>query len=80
MMTPAGRKCTPWEGGTRTAAVVSGGFLPPSLQGTRSQALVHVADWFATFSSIAGVNPSDPVHLNDDPTVTYDIDGEGCIR
>ena len=38
-----GRKCTPYEGGTRTAAFVSGGWLPARLRGTRSELLMHVA-------------------------------------
>jgi|EP01043_Picozoa_sp_COSAG02_P053075 arylsulfatase B len=40
-----GRKLTPWEGGTRVAAFVSGGFIGPALRGTASDVLMHVADW-----------------------------------
>ena len=32
-----GRKCEPWEGGTRTVALVSGGWIPVAL--ARSQAI-----------------------------------------
>jgi arylsulfatase A-like enzyme len=41
-----GRKCTPWEGGTRTAAVVAGGIIPSHLRGTDSTVLIHIADWY----------------------------------
>ena len=41
-----GRKCTPWEGGTRSAALVSGGLIPAALRGTQSTVLMHVADWY----------------------------------
>ena len=39
-----GRKCTPYDGGTRTTAFVSGGFIPTALRGTESHVLMHVAD------------------------------------
>lgn len=34
--------------------------------------LVHVADWYATFSVLAGVDPSNPVDFNG---TIHDIDG-----
>merc|ERR1712048_13328 len=37
-----GEKATPWEGGTRVAAFLAGGFLPKKLWGQRSSAFVHV--------------------------------------
>ena len=37
-----GRKCSPWDGGTRTVAFVSGGFIPAPLRGTKSDVLMHV--------------------------------------
>ena len=43
-----GRKCEPWDGGTRTMALVSGGFIAPPLRGTSSDVLMHVADWFVS--------------------------------
>ena len=39
-----GRKCTPYDGGTRTTAFISGGFIPTALRGTESHVLMHVAD------------------------------------
>lgn len=43
----AGHKHDPWEGGTRVAAFVSGGFVPASLRGTTSGAkLIHISDWY----------------------------------
>lgn len=43
-----GSKETAWEGGTRVFAIVSGGYLPPNLRGTRSDAFIHVADWYVS--------------------------------
>ena len=39
----------------RTLAAMGGGWLPVALRGAQSQAFMHVADWFATFSFAAGV-------------------------
>jgi len=64
-----GEKGTPWEGGTRVAAFLSGGYLPESLRGKRSSAFVHIADWYATFSTMVGVDPSDTERCE------HDIDG-----
>eukprot|EP01059_Diplonema_ambulator_P035508 TRINITY_DN8374_c0_g1_i4.p1 TRINITY_DN8374_c0_g1~~TRINITY_DN8374_c0_g1_i4.p1 ORF type:complete len:505 (+),score=127.32 TRINITY_DN8374_c0_g1_i4:44-1516(+) len=54
-----GQKFTDFEGGVRVAAFVSGGALPGSKRGTTESGLIHICDWYATFSSIAGVDPSD---------------------
>ena len=58
------------------AAFVSGGFVAQALRGTRSDVLMHVADWYVTLSVMVGVNPSDPV-TNPSPieTGTCDVDG-----
>merc|ERR1711971_144869 len=57
-------KHDPWEGGTRTTAFVSGGFVPTRLRGTNSGAkLVHVSDWYATFCELAGVDPKDDAYI-----------------
>ena len=40
-----GGKGTDFEGGVRTAAFVSGGFLPQSVRGTVSHEMIHVTDW-----------------------------------
>ena len=39
-----GSKESPWEGGTRVAAFISGGFLPPAVRGTVSHSFIHVAE------------------------------------
>ncbi|CAE7326290.1 Arsb [Symbiodinium sp. KB8] len=55
-----GSKYSEFEGGVRAAAFASGGWLPRSVQGTRSNELAHVADWYTTFSKLVGVDPADP--------------------
>ena len=41
-----GHKHDPWEGGTRVAAFLSGGFLPQNLRGkVTGDKVVHIADW-----------------------------------
>jgi arylsulfatase I/J len=48
------------QGGFRAAAFVSGGWLPAEVQGTTNNEMMHVADWYTTFSKLVGVDPSDP--------------------
>ena len=43
----------------RTAAFVSGGHVPMALRGTTSPLVVTIADWYATFASLAGANAAD---------------------
>eukprot|EP01083_Nonionella_stella_P022659 62666_1 len=54
-----GSKYTPWEGGIRVAAFVSGGYLPVSRRGQKEHGMVHIADWYTTFSQMVGVDPID---------------------
>ena len=55
-----GGKTTVWEGGVRTVAFLSGGFLPQKVRGSHRDALIHIADWYATFTTLAGVSAVDP--------------------
>eukprot|EP00041_Stephanoeca_diplocostata_P013943 m.249525 g.249525 ORF g.249525 m.249525 type:complete len:537 (+) comp19525_c0_seq2:91-1701(+) len=50
-----GMKATPWEGGTRVMAFLTGGYLPASFRGTSTNAFISVADWYPTFCTLAGV-------------------------
>ena len=52
-------KFSAWEGGTRVAAFVSGGALPAARRGMRETGLMHIADWRATFSALAGAHSFD---------------------
>ena len=54
-----GEKHSNWEGGLRTAAFVSGGYVPEAVRGTNNTVNMHVADWYATFADVAGVDPTD---------------------
>eukprot|EP01062_Namystynia_karyoxenos_P013162 TRINITY_DN14742_c0_g1_i2.p1 TRINITY_DN14742_c0_g1~~TRINITY_DN14742_c0_g1_i2.p1 ORF type:complete len:353 (+),score=63.92 TRINITY_DN14742_c0_g1_i2:625-1683(+) len=56
-----GGKTTNFEGGVRTAAFVTGGWLPAAVRGTKQEGYVHIADWFGTFCGLAGVDPTDTV-------------------
>jgi len=38
----------------RVLSFISGGYLPATVQGTRTSAVVHIADWYATFCGLAG--------------------------
>jgi hypothetical protein len=41
-----GGKHDPWEGGTRAAAFLTGGFVPAHVRGTATgDKLVHISDW-----------------------------------
>eukprot|EP00750_Incisomonas_marina_P027749 INCI6231.4.p1 GENE.INCI6231.4~~INCI6231.4.p1 ORF type:complete len:339 (-),score=69.53 INCI6231.4:293-1309(-) len=54
-----GGKYADFEGGVRTNAFVSGGYLPAARRGTQQDSLIHISDWYATFCEIAGVDPTD---------------------
>ncbi len=53
-----GTKGTDFEGGVRVVAFVAGGALklPP---GSVVRSAIHICDWYATFCSMAGVDPTD---------------------
>ena len=55
-----GGKHTSWEGGHRAISFVSGGVVPKERRGTKLEGYIHVADWYTTFCSLAGVDPHDP--------------------
>ena len=64
-----------WEGGIRGNSFVSGGFLPPSVRGTKFEGLIALWDWYGTFASLAGVDPTDhrAALANLPPIDSYDL-------
>mmetsp|Transcript_36903 Transcript_36903/g.80960 ORF Transcript_36903/g.80960 Transcript_36903/m.80960 type:complete len:523 (-) Transcript_36903:110-1678(-) len=54
-----GMKFSDFEGGVRVASVASGGLIPAARRGSTESGLIHICDWYATFCSLAGVNPTD---------------------
>jgi arylsulfatase I/J len=54
-----GGKYSLFEGGIRAAAFISGGLIPNHLRGTANSGMIHIADWYATFCGLAGVDPTD---------------------
>ena len=54
-----GGKVSCWQGGVRVNAFVSGGFVPPTMRGKKLDGYVALADWYATFCSLAGVDKHD---------------------
>lgn len=54
-----GGKNTNWEGGIRVNALVSGGYLPNKVRGTKQRGLVSAWDWYATLAHVAGVDATD---------------------
>ena len=54
-----GGKNTDWQGGLRVNAFVSGGYLPENRRGQKTEGYIHIADWYSTFCSLAGVDPTD---------------------
>lgn len=59
-----GGKYSDFEGGIRTNAFVSGGFVPATKRGSKFAGIVSVADWYGTLCDIAGVNPTDQKALD----------------
>ena len=54
-----GGKASDWQGGIRVNAFVSGGYLPEHMRGQKTDGYIHVADWYATFCALAGIDPTD---------------------
>ena len=54
-----GGKWTDWQGGVRVNSFASGGYLPESMRGQKTDGYIHIADWYATFSALAGVDLTD---------------------
>lgn len=57
-----GSKYSDFEGGVRTSAFLSGGFLPEHVRGTINTKYIHITDWYRTFSELAGISGDDAVH------------------
>ena len=49
-----GGKYSPWEGGVRAAAFVSGGYLPAHRRGIQLHEPFHICDWYKTLAALAG--------------------------
>lgn len=56
-----GGKYSWFEGGIRANSFVSGGYLPERVRGTKQHGLIHITDWYATYSHLAGVDPADKI-------------------
>jgi arylsulfatase I/J len=54
-----GSKGSDFEGGVRVVSFVSGGWLPKDMRGKTINGMMHIADWYATFADLAGVDPTD---------------------
>ena len=54
-----GGKVSDWQGGIRVNGFVSGGYLPEKMRGQKTDGYIHIADWYATFCYLAGVDPTD---------------------
>eukprot|EP00439_Symbiodinium_sp_Y106_P025968 s1889_g3.t1 len=54
-----GGKKSLFEGGIRTNAFVSGGFVPESRRGTNFEGVISIADWYGTLAELAGVDIED---------------------
>jgi arylsulfatase I/J len=50
-----GGKYSDWEGGIRTNALISGGYIPEDRRGTVYDKVVSIADWYGMISELVGV-------------------------
>lgn len=55
-------------------ALASGGLIPADRRGKSADQLMHISDWYATFTTMAGLDPSDK-WVDPNTTLTHDIDG-----
>eukprot|EP00965_Chrysotila_dentata_P254417 6211860-Pleurochrysis_carterae.AAC.1 len=55
-----GGKYSYFEGGIRVNSFISGGYLPTAMRGTHiKKNILHIADWYSTFSRLANVHEFD---------------------
>jgi arylsulfatase B len=54
-----GGKTNLFEGGVRTVAFATGGFVPEHARGSVRDGMMHICDWYATLSWLAGVDVAD---------------------
>jgi len=59
-----GGKETDFDGGIRAVSFVTGGYLPDSRRGQVENGLMHISDWYATFTNMVGVDERDPVAVD----------------
>lgn len=59
-----GGKFSDWEGGVRSAAFASGGLLPEAVRGSTSHGYAMLADWWVTFTKLAGLDAVDHMAAN----------------
>ena len=50
-----------FEGGIRANSFAAGGFLPSAVRGTVLHGVMHIADWYATYCTLADIDPTDTV-------------------
>ena len=62
-----GGKYSLFEGGIRANSFISGGYLPPAVRGTKLYGMMHISDWWSTYSFLAGVDPTDAMAAAQDP-------------
>eukprot|EP00602_Paraphysomonas_sp_CaronLab_P009079 CAMPEP_0185026322 /NCGR_PEP_ID=MMETSP1103-20130426/10261_1 /TAXON_ID=36769 /ORGANISM="Paraphysomonas bandaiensis, Strain Caron Lab Isolate" /LENGTH=435 /DNA_ID=CAMNT_0027559857 /DNA_START=483 /DNA_END=1790 /DNA_ORIENTATION=+ len=54
-----GGKFSNFEGGIRVNGFITGGYLPTERRGQRVEAIMSVADWYATYAHLAGLQEED---------------------
>ena len=65
----------------RVTAFLWGGtdLMPAHLRGTVNSAFIHVCDWYATLTTLVGVNSSDNLHIADGVPPIDGIDQWGVL-
>eukprot|EP00606_Chrysophyceae_sp_TOSAG23-5_P000042 GSChrysophyteH2.ASY1.ANO1.1310.1 assembled CDS len=67
-----------FEGGIRSNAFVTGGFLPQNMRGKKTGALMSVADWYSTYLHAAGVSDADVVDTVAEEAGLPALDSANC--
>merc|ERR1719361_2542060 len=68
-----GGKDTKFEGGIRGTTFVNGGYLPDARRGQKEMGLMSIADWYVTFSEMAGIESSDVDGFNMWPLISGQV-------
>lgn len=59
-----GGKYSDWEGGVRTNAFVSGGFVPSARRGSTHSGVISIADWYGVVAELAGIDQEDKAAIS----------------
>ena len=74
-----GGKGNNFEGGIRVPGFVTGGYLPENMRGTKTEAMISIADWYSTYLHAAGVSDADVTDTVAEEASLPALDSANCL-